>query len=166
MLQTQPGVAGRPVGQRPLLLSWLVHTHGFFSHWDFLFPGICSPRAGVVARAFHGVCSCVAVGFNPTCGAPAAASPPVVQVAFCSACPGGTWLGSCFPGVNLLLELLCACPPWHVMYFLSSQPSRTPSRSSPAFVILCKASCLFLFTHSSELENVSCLVSLKALWGF
>lgn len=58
MLQTQPGVAGRPVGQRPLLLSWLVHTHGFFSRWDFLFPGICSPRAGVVAGPFT---ECVAV---------------------------------------------------------------------------------------------------------
>lgn len=144
------------VGSHP----WVLFPLGF------PIPRNLQPPCGCGGRAFHGVCSRVAVGFNPTCGAPAAASPPVVQVAFCSACPGGTWLGSCFPGVNLLLEFLYACPPWHVMYLLSSQPSRTPSRSSPAFVILCKASCLFLFTHSSELENVSCLVSFKALWGF
>lgn len=37
MLQTQPGVMGGS-GPAALLLSWLVHTHGFFSHWDFLFP--------------------------------------------------------------------------------------------------------------------------------
>lgn len=144
----------------------LASSHPLVSHWDFLFPGHLQPTCGCGGGDFHGVCNRVTVGFNPARGALAASSPPVTQVASCSACTGGTWLGSCFPGVNLLLELLCSCPPWHFMYFLSSQPSCTRSRSSPAFVILCKASWLFLFTHSSELENVSCLVSFKALWSF
>lgn len=90
---------------------------------------------------------------------------PVVQVAFCSACPGGNLAGLLFPRVNLLLELLVRPPTLARYVFLVVPTSRTPQQKLPS---LCHFCCLLpiLFTHSSELENVSCLVSLKALWGF
>lgn len=125
---------------RPLLLS-SCSSHPWVLFLGFLFPGICSRLLGVVARAFHGVCSCVAVGFpNPTCGAPAAASPRRTGGILLS-----WWDLAGSTRVNLLLELLCACPPNTSCISCASQPALPhPPAEALAFVILWQASCLFL----------------------
>lgn len=142
---TQPG-ARVPVGQRPSCCPgwstlWVLSTGISYSLESaapvrVVWPGLFTECVAVLLLALTPLVE------------PAAASPPVVQVVPCSACPGGTWLGSCFPGVNLLLELLCACPPWHASCISCRPNPPAPPAEAPQLVILCKASCLFLFTQS------------------